>query len=103
MHNIVISYLTWWMGVQCSCASQVQQAVVAMRHNQLFTSFKGWTANAAQAKALRSRLYDAIRMWMLRFLGSAFAGWSERTALKRSARELCAGMANTFLARWHRS
>ena len=83
--------------MQCSCASQVQQAVVAMRHNQLFMAFKGWTVNAAQAKALRSRLYEAIRMWMLSLLGSAFAGWRERTALKQSARELCAGMANTFL------
>ncbi len=75
---------------------QVQQAVAAMQHKHLFAALEGWRANTAQAKALRCRLYQAIKMWMLRLLGSAFAGWKERTALTRTARELCAGVAEPF-------
>ena len=97
--STALSYLTWHGGrarnapVQCRCGRQWLLCSATTCSRPLTAG--GQTLR--KSRPLRAGLSQAIRMWMLRLLGGAFAGWRERTALKRSARELCAGMATTLL------
>ena len=76
------------------CILQVQHALARMKHGQLYSAFEGWTANAAEARAMRVRLDRALRMWRKHLLASAYAGWGEHAALRRISRQMCAGMAH---------